>query len=260
MGIDWVHVIAMLVNFLSMVYLLRRFLYGPVLKVMDEREQNYAAGREAAAKARRAEEEAAAYREKMASLQARDRNCWKKRGRPPRRSGAASPPPHAWRSIKCAGAGRRRWTGKKSLCPGTAPPGGRAGLFDRPPLPAGSGRRPPGRDGLACFLMKVEGLPAEERSKIKAALSAEGAKLQVRSAFGLDQAKLEQLQAALRRCFRLTLALITGQTRAWSAAWSWKRAGTGWPGAWTAILRMWSSIFCSPWSQRSSWVVTLMRS
>lgn len=42
MQIDWVTVSAQVVNFLVLVYLLRRFLYQPVLQVMSQRKQNLA--------------------------------------------------------------------------------------------------------------------------------------------------------------------------------------------------------------------------
>lgn len=56
MQIDWVAVVAQIVNFLILVWLLKRFLYGPILRVMEERqerisrEMDEAGEREAAAK------------------------------------------------------------------------------------------------------------------------------------------------------------------------------------------------------------------
>jgi F-type H+-transporting ATPase subunit b len=41
--IDWFTVVAQIINFLVLVYLLKRFLYGKILQVMDEREQKIAA-------------------------------------------------------------------------------------------------------------------------------------------------------------------------------------------------------------------------
>lgn len=38
MQIDWFTVIAQIINFLFLVWLLKRFLYGPILKAVDERE------------------------------------------------------------------------------------------------------------------------------------------------------------------------------------------------------------------------------
>ena len=39
MAIDWFTVGAQVINFLVLVYLLKRFLYGPIIRAMDRREQ-----------------------------------------------------------------------------------------------------------------------------------------------------------------------------------------------------------------------------
>ena len=39
MLIDWFTVIAQIINFLVLVYLLKRFLYGPIIKAMDKRQE-----------------------------------------------------------------------------------------------------------------------------------------------------------------------------------------------------------------------------
>jgi F-type H+-transporting ATPase subunit b len=57
MLIDWFTVGAQAVNFLVLVYLLKRFLYGPVIKAMDEREQKIASRLEEAQKHRDAAEQ-----------------------------------------------------------------------------------------------------------------------------------------------------------------------------------------------------------
>lgn len=56
MLIDWPTVIFQIINFLILIALLKRFLYGPVIKAMDERERQVAAR---LAEAARTEEEAA---------------------------------------------------------------------------------------------------------------------------------------------------------------------------------------------------------
>ncbi len=72
MSINWIEVIASIVNFLVLLFLLRHFLYGPVVRIMDEREQKITRREtEAAEKAGRAQEEAAAYRVEKALLKAR---------------------------------------------------------------------------------------------------------------------------------------------------------------------------------------------
>ncbi|MEN8259856.1 MAG: hypothetical protein ABFS02_04585 [Pseudomonadota bacterium] len=42
MQLDWITVSAQIVNFLILVFLLKRFLYGPVIRAMDRREQRIA--------------------------------------------------------------------------------------------------------------------------------------------------------------------------------------------------------------------------
>lgn len=70
MLIDWFTVGAQIVNFLILIYLLKRFLYKPILRAMDEREQKIT-GRlqEAAAARKKAEADAAALQEKHRELE-----------------------------------------------------------------------------------------------------------------------------------------------------------------------------------------------
>lgn len=75
MQIDWLTVAAQIVNFLVLVWLLQRFLYGPITRAMERREQRIRDRLdEAARKKSEAEDEARAYREKQEQLeQRRDR-------------------------------------------------------------------------------------------------------------------------------------------------------------------------------------------
>jgi F-type H+-transporting ATPase subunit b len=50
MGPDWFTVIAQIINFLILVALLKRFLYGPIVRAMDRREEEISARLAAAAK------------------------------------------------------------------------------------------------------------------------------------------------------------------------------------------------------------------
>lgn len=71
MSIDWFTFFAQIVNFLIVVFLLRRFLYGPILRAMAEREAKIAAEFEQAeAIAREAEEEGNRYRAQRAEIDA----------------------------------------------------------------------------------------------------------------------------------------------------------------------------------------------
>lgn len=72
MQIDWITVAAQIVNFLVLVWLLQRFLYGPVVRAMDRREQRIADRlREAQEEKEAAETEARKYREKQEELESR---------------------------------------------------------------------------------------------------------------------------------------------------------------------------------------------
>lgn len=70
MQIDWITVTAQIVNFLILVYLLKRFLYAPVMRAMDRRERRVTDRlKEAEEREREAEENAREYREKTEELE-----------------------------------------------------------------------------------------------------------------------------------------------------------------------------------------------
>ena len=70
MSIDWITVIAQIANFLLLVWLLKRFLYRPILDGIDAREAEIAKRMVQAGKAqKKAETEEAAYRQQQSQLQ-----------------------------------------------------------------------------------------------------------------------------------------------------------------------------------------------
>ncbi len=70
MTIDWVTVAAQIVNFLVLVWLLHRFLYGPIIRAMDRREQRIADRlRDAAEKREQAEREAQRFEREREELE-----------------------------------------------------------------------------------------------------------------------------------------------------------------------------------------------
>lgn len=72
MQIDWLTVAAQIVNFLVLVWLLQRFLYGPITRAMERREQRIKDRLDEAAREKsEAEDEAQAYREKQEELEKR---------------------------------------------------------------------------------------------------------------------------------------------------------------------------------------------
>lgn len=71
MQIDWLTVGAQWINFLILMWLLQRFLYKPIVRAMDKRQQAIAANMaEAAEKAQAAEQLADNYRNKLSELEA----------------------------------------------------------------------------------------------------------------------------------------------------------------------------------------------
>ena len=74
MQIDWVTVIAQIINFLVLVFLLKRFLYVPIINAMDRRQQAIATSlEEAQQKSNVAESEALRYRQLQDNLE-KDKN------------------------------------------------------------------------------------------------------------------------------------------------------------------------------------------
>ena len=71
MAINWFTFFAQIVNFLLVLYLLRRFLYGPIMRAMAERESQMAARfKEAEDLAQRASDEAETYRAERQEIDA----------------------------------------------------------------------------------------------------------------------------------------------------------------------------------------------
>ena len=74
MQIDWLTVIAQIINFLILVWLLKRFLYQPVINAMDQRERRITERlQEARQREQAAEQSKQSYQDKMTELE-RDRD------------------------------------------------------------------------------------------------------------------------------------------------------------------------------------------
>ena len=72
MLIDWFTVAAQIVNFLALVWLLKRFLYGPIVRAIDARESKVAALlADAEAKRKDAEDKLALYQSRLADIEER---------------------------------------------------------------------------------------------------------------------------------------------------------------------------------------------
>jgi F-type H+-transporting ATPase subunit b len=81
MQVDWFTVVAQIINFLVLVWLLKRFLYGPITEAMAARQQRVTAALEQARqKAEQAEAEVCKYRDQRAGLDAQ-REEWLEQAR-----------------------------------------------------------------------------------------------------------------------------------------------------------------------------------
>ncbi len=69
MQIDYFTIIAQIINFLILVFLLRHFLYGPLLRSMDEREQKISTRlKEAEQQMKEAEQETDSYSQNITGI------------------------------------------------------------------------------------------------------------------------------------------------------------------------------------------------
>jgi F-type H+-transporting ATPase subunit b len=100
---DWFTILAQIVNFLVLVALMKRFLYGPLIAAIDAREKSIAAR---IAEAARKEQEAGARMEQLAKETAETEQ--KKGGRTRRGAGRCGP---AARRDRRAGAREREGAG-----------------------------------------------------------------------------------------------------------------------------------------------------
>jgi len=77
--IDWFTIIAQIINFLILIYLLKRFLYGPILRAMKERENKIASRLEEAGKSQEdAAKELRTYQDKVEKWEAERESHLKK--------------------------------------------------------------------------------------------------------------------------------------------------------------------------------------
>ena len=215
MIIDWYTIIFQIINFMILVFLLRRFLYGPVIRAMDDREEKIVQReKDAAAKKKRAEDEAQRYQLQKAELEDQEEQILEKA-----RAAAEKEKRELLEQARQeVDETRRRWQES----------------FDRERETFISELRR--RIGLqACsvargclqdladihlekliwgvFINKLENLPGEDRLELKKALTAEGETITLKSAFETKPEQLNELEQALEKLlpdagkkFKLTAA------------------------------------------------------
>ena len=199
MIIDWYTIIFQIVNFLILVFLLRYFLYGPIIRFMDEREQKIMLREEeAATQKEEAEKEAQEYRRKSEDLEQQEEEI--------REKAHAAAEKEKLELLEKArqevDETRGRWEE----------------AFEREKETfIGELRRRVGKQSCAVarrclqdladsrleeltwnlFLEKMKDLPAEELSALQKAIAAGEGKVSLRSAFDQPDDKLNELKKTL---------------------------------------------------------------
>jgi F-type H+-transporting ATPase subunit b len=198
--IDWFTVAAQIVNFLVLIYLLKRFLYGRIIRAMDQREKKISSRLAEADEMRKeAEGEAKKFREKNEELaagreaflrEARDEADLRKedligkareeveRMQARWRDSMAREKEDFLRDLRRLATGQVFAVARRSL----------AELAD-----AGLERQ-----AVDAFIRRLRGLPSQEREEMKGILRQAGKGVIVRSAFELSGEDRDRLQRAVR--------------------------------------------------------------
>lgn len=200
MLLDWFTVAAQLINFLILLYLLQRFLYGPIVKAMEQREQRIAA-RMSEANERRAAAERA---EQEHSRQRRELEAQREQLLVEARHEAAA------RRHELIQAAREEVEALKRSWHASLRHGREAFLRELR-LRAGEQVADAARRVLhdladveleqrivAVFVKRLRRLAADEREPLRRALAEAQGRPEIASAFELAAAQREQLRAALR--------------------------------------------------------------
>ena len=200
MGIDWFTLAAQVVNFLVLVWLLKRFLYGRIVRAMDDREAEIAGRLSDAAQARAAaEKEAEQYRAKNRELEEqRDRLLTEMKGEVEARRREMTEAARAeveeaqtrWldalaREREALVRDLRERVGQQVL----------AGVRHALKELAGVELE---REAVNVFLARLRALPVDERDAIAAAIRDSDPAVEIRTAFPLPPEQREEVSQAIR--------------------------------------------------------------
>jgi len=209
MPIDWFTVLAQAINFLVLIWLLKRFLYRPVLDAIDARELAVAAAlAEAGAARAEAGNERDTYRQRSAQLE-QQRAALLQQATAQAGAEAARLLEQARQQADAARAAQQA----ALLADAQRNAAALAGRAQREVFAiarkvlaelAGSGLE---GQAVAAFLRQLAALPAAQRDTLAAALRDASAPGRVRSAFVLPQAQRDAIAAALRQLSGADLAL-----------------------------------------------------
>ena len=200
MIIDWYNVIFQIINFLVLVFLLRRFLYGPIIRAMDEREKKIMEREEKAAREREeAEKEARQYREQKEELEQKEDEIIEEA----REKAEQEKHELVNEAREEVEETRRRWEEAFEREKETFTSELRRRIGQQACLVASRCLEDLADSRLEeltwdLFLEKVKDLPEEEISELKGAITSDDGKVVLLSAFEPTEEKVEKLQQALQ--------------------------------------------------------------
>ncbi|MEW5783975.1 MAG: hypothetical protein AB1767_02640 [Bacillota bacterium] len=204
MIINWYTVIFTMINFLVLVFLLRRYLYSPIIRIMDERAA-LIAGRqeEATAKIAQAENEAETYRRKTAKLRQQEEKLLDEA----RKAAEAERKKLTETARQDLEATRRRWEDAFYRERETFTRELRREMGRQACLIARRSLRDLANADLeemiwSVFAEKLQHLAPEDDEKLRAALSREERRATVRGVFPVVEEKLERLRHSLMERFQ----------------------------------------------------------
>ena len=197
---NWYTIVFQAINFMILVFLLRRFLYGPIIEAMDERERKIVQREEtAASRETEAEEARRTFRQRTAEMEARAEEFTQEA-----RADAAEKKrallEDARREVETS---RRRWQ--------EALEEEKADFLRQLRVGIGRGATSVARRSLADladaelevqirrhFLSRLHDLPGEERLSLAAAMDEDEGRVQLRAAFEVPDRWIGQLEETLR--------------------------------------------------------------
>jgi len=200
MIIDWYTIIFQIINFLVLVFLLRRFLYGPIIRAMDDREQKIVDREEKAANEREAaEKEARQYREQKEELEQKEEEIFEEA----REKAEKEKHELVNEAREEVEETRRRWEEaferekETFIVELRRRIGQQACSIARRCLEDLADAR---LEGLTwdLFLEKIKALPEEEISELTGAIASDNGKVVLQSAFDPSEEKANELQQVLQ--------------------------------------------------------------
>lgn len=200
MIIDWYTVIFQIINFLVLVFLLRLFLYKPIIRAMDEREQTIVQREEeAATRTEEAEAQTEAYRKKKEELKQKEEQLMEEA------RAAAEKEKHKLleKARHDVDETRSRWQEAFEREKQTFIDELRHRIGQQACLIARRCLQDLADSDLEklifkIFLNKLDRLPKEERSALKEAVESSNGKLVLRSAFDSTDEQIENLKSGLQ--------------------------------------------------------------